>query len=308
MINFRYHLVSLVAVFLALTIGIALGSTVVKESIVDSLNTRIDDVRQEADNRKTENDALQRRNSQQDQWIGESGALAVAGRLRTRQALIVAERGVDADAVREVVDLAQRAGGVAPAIIWLEDKLRADTPARRDDLRAALGITADDSAVRAAAVDLLVQRLHAGPANGADPLSALLDAGFVSVEAASTDGLESLDSFPTSAAAIVAVVGRGVALDDPTFVRELATACAQHDVPSVIAERDAGSDLAIYGGRATALAPVRTSDLADSVATVDDLDHELGRVSTVLALAESFTGRPGHYGTGTGAAHPFPTP
>jgi len=38
MINFRFHLVSLIAVFLALGLGILVGSTVVDQVIVDRLD------------------------------------------------------------------------------------------------------------------------------------------------------------------------------------------------------------------------------------------------------------------------------
>ena len=44
MVNLRYHIVSIVAVFLALGIGIVMGSTVVDRGIVDVLNRRVDGV------------------------------------------------------------------------------------------------------------------------------------------------------------------------------------------------------------------------------------------------------------------------
>ena len=37
MLNFRFHVVSLVAVFLALAIGIIMGSTVIDRALVDTL-------------------------------------------------------------------------------------------------------------------------------------------------------------------------------------------------------------------------------------------------------------------------------
>ena len=39
MINIRYHVYSLLAVFLALAIGVAAGSTVVQRSVVDNLKS-----------------------------------------------------------------------------------------------------------------------------------------------------------------------------------------------------------------------------------------------------------------------------
>ena len=58
MLNLRYHVISLVAVFLALGIGVLMGSTVVNRGVVDQLRKRLDGV--EASDRKTrsENDRL----------------------------------------------------------------------------------------------------------------------------------------------------------------------------------------------------------------------------------------------------------
>ena len=58
MINFRFHLVSLVAVFLALGLGILVGSTVVDQKIVDRLDSEINSVRKENSERKAANKQL----------------------------------------------------------------------------------------------------------------------------------------------------------------------------------------------------------------------------------------------------------
>ncbi len=49
MINFRFHLVSLVAVFLALAIGIVMGYGVLGQPTVDTLQDRIDVVEANAE-------------------------------------------------------------------------------------------------------------------------------------------------------------------------------------------------------------------------------------------------------------------
>ena len=54
MLNLRYHIVSLVAVFLALGIGVIVGVTVINHGIVDQLQKRLDGV--EASDRKTRSD------------------------------------------------------------------------------------------------------------------------------------------------------------------------------------------------------------------------------------------------------------
>ena len=44
MINFRFHLVSLVAVFLAIGVGVAMGASFVDRATVDTLRSRVDDL------------------------------------------------------------------------------------------------------------------------------------------------------------------------------------------------------------------------------------------------------------------------
>ena len=56
------------------------------------------------------------------------------------------------------------------------------------------------------------------------------------------------------------------------------------------------------------VAPLRESDVADALSTVDDLQESFGRIALVFAVAEQRdSDRVGHYGTGTGATAPFPT-
>ena len=44
MINFRYHVVSLTAVFLALAVGLVLGSTVLNGPMLDALENRVNNL------------------------------------------------------------------------------------------------------------------------------------------------------------------------------------------------------------------------------------------------------------------------
>ena len=66
MIHFRYHLISIVAVFLALGIGIVMGSTVIDKAIVNGLENRIDSAERNSIERKQENDELRKAISSQD--------------------------------------------------------------------------------------------------------------------------------------------------------------------------------------------------------------------------------------------------
>jgi len=55
-IDFRYHIVSLISVFLALAVGIILGAGPLKESIGDTLTGQVDVLHSEKDALRTELD------------------------------------------------------------------------------------------------------------------------------------------------------------------------------------------------------------------------------------------------------------
>ena len=61
MINFRFHVVSLIAIFLALALGVVIGAGVIDRGVVDTLNSRLDRVEAKSDRIQSENDKLSTR-------------------------------------------------------------------------------------------------------------------------------------------------------------------------------------------------------------------------------------------------------
>ena len=58
MINIRYHIFSLIAVFAALAIGLTIGTAVVRGPLVDNLRQNLDRVEARNDTVRAENDRL----------------------------------------------------------------------------------------------------------------------------------------------------------------------------------------------------------------------------------------------------------
>src|SRR5688572_10434881 len=187
MINFRFHLVSLIAVFLALALGIVMGATVIDQAIVDTLNARIDDVRDQANDQRAENSELRDELNRLRDYLERSDDYAAAGRLTAVPVPVVAFRGVDDDDVRRAVELAQQAGAFAPGILWLEDKwLLNDDEESLQQLTEIVGEPAGTDAVtvRDSALLALGERLAAGSASlGTDLLTTLSETGFIAFEA-----------------------------------------------------------------------------------------------------------------------------
>src|SRR4030095_2192629 len=106
-ISLRYHIVSLVAVFLALPLGIVVGSTLLQEGTVSVLRATSERVRQESERNSRANVAL-------NQDIAHLQAFGAAGlhglvqtRLKGRSVVLVDTDKVDSglrDSVRKVLE------------------------------------------------------------------------------------------------------------------------------------------------------------------------------------------------------------
>jgi hypothetical protein len=315
MINFRFHLVSLIAVFLALALGIVMGSTVIDQAIVDGLRATLKRVEDRSDETRTENRALTARIERLEDHARELGPFTVDGRLSGLRSVVVAVRGVDEDGVAALQALMRDADAISPVVVWLEPLWALDQPATRDALRDVVGAVASTERLRSTASSLLAGRLADSVRAGgegdedvegvepspSDPLVALADAGFVAVEGIERDAL---GAFPDGPTRVVVVGGPEAAFDAADLVGDLAAAFVETATPTVVCEVGADDDSSERGASLTA---VRDDEsLAAAVSTVDDLDLPEGLVATVLALEALGDGTVGHYGYGEGASAPIP--
>jgi hypothetical protein len=306
-INFRFHLVSIVAVFLALAVGVVMGYGVLGQPTVDTLQDRIDVVEANAEERRVENDELRAELDRQSAAMEEASPFSVTDRVTNVPAVVVAVRGIDEDAVNRVVELARRGGADAPGVIWLEPKWALESRDDIADLAGVLGVPAPGkrAPLRTDALDALVTRLAAGaPQSGTDTLRALADAGFVTLDGVGNDA-------PAPAAlggpGTRATLATGAAASVPArlLVGPITRVAVDEDLPLVAAEvfPDGTED----ADRGDTLGAIRDDDALDAeVSTVDDLERVEGAVATVLALADLGRGVVGHYGIGEGMERQLP--
>jgi hypothetical protein len=308
MINFRFHVVSLIAIFLALALGVVIGAGVIDRGVVDTLNNRLDSVESKSDRIQSENRVLAERNDQMDSMIGDLQPFAVSGSLFGDDVGVVAVRGVDGDRVSAVVTAAQQADATATGTLWLEDKWALSDDNAVKDLQTALGsFTKNKASLRTEGLQQLAQRLGApdeGAAGEQDLLVVLQDAGFLGYDSV---GDSTVTDFPGRGAGIVLVVGNGGSVDPASVVVPTAKALHAADVPLVVAS--VWEDVTDGPDRAAAVQPIRDNELAATVSTVDDLDLVEGPTTVVLALSDLFLFPPvvGHYGYGPGVT-PLPEP
>jgi Copper transport outer membrane protein, MctB len=303
MINFRFHVVSLIAIFLALALGVVIGAGVIDRGVVDTLNSRLDRVEAKSDRIQSANDALSSENDQLGSAIGDMQPFAVSGRLAGDNVGVVAVRGVDGDRVTATITALQQADPTVTGTLWIEDKWKLESDDDIKALQTALGVsTKNKVTLRTEAwrqlADRLSNPLGVGGGGSSDLLAVLRDAGFLGFDAV---GSATIGDFPGRDAGVVLVVGNDESVPAATVVVPAATALHDAKMPLVVAgvwkEVTDGPD------RAAVVQPLRDSDLAKTVSTVDDLDQPWGPTTVTLALADLFSTPPvaGHYGLGPNA-------
>jgi hypothetical protein len=308
MINFRFHIVSLIAIFLALALGVVIGAGVIDRGVVDTLNNRLDRVEAKSDRIEGENRALTGRNDQLQKVVGDLQPFAVNGSLIGERVGVVAVRGVDEDRVKAVTDAAKEGGATATGTLWLESSWSLSKDEDVKALQTALNTTTKGkTALRNEGYQRLAARLGLPEAvtNGDDLLVTLQRAGFLGF-----DGVDSstIGAFPGRDAGIVLAVGTDGSVPTDQVVEPLGSALHVAAVPAVVAsvwvEKTDGP------ARAEDVQSIRDDDtLARTVSTVDDLDLVEGPTTVVLALSDLFLNPPvvGHYGYGPNAvAMPAP--
>ncbi len=304
MLTFRYHLVTLVAVFLALAIGVVVGSTFVGPAVVESLQNQVEDVSRTLDQRKAANDRLTQQNAELNEALTEASPYAVDGRLEGRSVVVVADRGVSEDVLGDTDTLLQQAGATAPGTIWLEPSFALEGDADRAALAEALGVeVADATTMQRKAWRRVLQDLAAGaPADGAT--AALIDAGFVDFQAVG-EGADQLSDLADEQFQVLLVSGPDSDLRSTERLAAMVDVLVDRGQPGVLAEDyqelDGGAD------RGTVAAIVRDDvTRAAALSTVDNLEARAGQLAAVLAESDAGRGVYGHYGTGPGAQSLLP--
>ncbi|MGH3721921.1 MAG: copper transporter [Pseudonocardiaceae bacterium] len=306
MISLRYHVISIAAVFLALALGVVLGSTAISDRLLSGLSSNRDQLGRQVSELQAERNGLQARLSHADMFGAAVAPRVVSGALRGRTVVLVTT--VDADpADRDALTaLLSSAGATVTGELQLTDAFT--DPSRSDQLSelsthllpAGLRLpTASDAGTLAGGLlgSLLLISPHNGKAQATAAettavLAGLGDGGFVRagprVTAAQlvvvlTGGADRVNSVNSSA-------------DRAGILARFATQLDRAGAGAVLAGRPGSAD-----GNGP-IAVVRADTAAASVlSTVDDVSTAAGLVSTVLALAEQAQGRAGRYGTGANA-------
>lgn len=313
MIDFRYHIVSIVAVFLALAVGLVLGATALNGPLVVDLKGRNGGLIQDKRVLEKQVRDLQDEVGNERKFEGTVAPALVADRLAEQSVVLISAPGASQALADALVASVRQAGAAVTARVRLRDDYVApEKAAAVDELVSRLALTAIPAssgtpAQRAAAAlaDVLV-RPPGGRGRPPGAVTAVLT-GFRDAGLLSLDGPEATPG--TLAVLIVPAVPRQPASPDP------AGAAATASLLALVRALDVGgAGTVVVGPSAVAdaagVVPAVRGDngTRQIVSSVDSADTPAGRVATVFALAEQLHGGAGHYGVAAGATAPLPLP
>jgi len=301
-IDFRYHLVSLIAVFLAVALGIVIGTTALNEPIQQDIEGQVDQLEQ--DKRALEDQTTQLQN-QLDTTEAFDTAVApvlVEGALADRSVLLVlAGEDVATETVEETSGLIDGAGGTVTGTVRLLPGY--SDPSSEAGLQSYVagpglpsGVTLPETEDTGELVASLLAQVLMIPADG----RAAASADAVSSALAGLSALDVLAQESSSVApAEFAVVLTSGALEGDDAADRNGTL-----TDLVLALDSGGSGAVVAGDPASAgenglVAAVRADpETSAAVSTVDNVQTAAGRISAVLALGAEGEGTSGKYGIG----------
>lgn len=312
MIDFRYHLVSIVSIFMALAVGIVLGAGPLKGTIGESLTQEVTQLREDRASLRTELETARKTGVTRDEFTAAARARLVGGTLPDAKVALVVMPDADADDVKAVTETLTAAGAAVVSRTTVDDSwVPQDNDAQSKqkqlatDQRRALGLPAATESDTSPLDDVLATSLleaDALPANdaGKAALDALAAAKYIDVETA--------DLVRASSAVVVSAPVKGdVAADRDRQATRLAALAAALDRAGKGAVLTEDVGVTGFAGASSVVRAARSdATTARALSTVDDVSLSLGQVSVVYALVQQLTGGVGQYGLGDGVSAGYP--
>jgi len=305
-ISLRTHAISLAAVFLALAIGVALGSGLLSNTVLSGLRDDKKELQNQINGLTDQKNALNEKLSAAGEFDSQMSPRILRDAMGGKSVVVFRTPDAADDDVDAVSRMAEQAGATVTDTISLTEEFVDANSAEKllsvvnspiVPAGAQLSTKSVDQGSQAGdllGITLLINKDPKIPAVDDQQrdtvLAALRDTGFL------TYGTERIGAANTA----LIVTGGGLGDDagnKGATVARFAAGLAPHGSGTVIAGRDGSSS-------GTSAVAVTRSDgaLTAAVSTVDDVNATSGRITSVLALGDLISGgRPGQYGVGQGA-------
>jgi Copper transport outer membrane protein, MctB len=305
-INFRYHVVSLTAVFLALAIGLVVGTAALNGPVSENLRAQLTALNKDNNAKRDQVNQYKDELNRNQDFANETAPYVLAGKLATRKIAVVALPG-GADSAEGVAKMLTVAGATITARITMEDKfvdpnnanelLDLADQSSQPTIPAAL-LPSNSDGVETASALLGLTLLQGSAVINPDDVTAVLATlskpGYISVADKSVGGAEM----------IVLVAGPPPTDKDATKKTQNAVTVANQlhrNRPLVVAGTSVGDN--------NLVAEIRSDPtLVKEISTVDNASTVQGQVATAMATHERLLqNKIGQYGLAAGATSLVPS-
>jgi hypothetical protein len=304
-INFRYHVVSLTAVFLALAIGLVVGTAALNGPVADTLKDRVEGLSKDNSNYREQANQYQEELSRNQDFATEVSPALLNGKLTGRKILLVV-LPTGGDYIEGVTSMLEVAGATITGTVTVQDKFF--DPANGFELldltdkagqptADTAGLPFNSDGVETASALLQKALLQKAQPVSAGDLTAVLtaytEAGYLSVSDGIVPGAEA-----TVVVSGLPPVDRDAAEKNKnalTLTTQFAKDQLAKDRPLVVGGSGIGSGNLVGEIRAD-------PKLVQSVSTVDNVSTRQGQLATAMAVVERVVGgKVGQYGLSAGA-------
>jgi copper transport outer membrane protein MctB len=328
MIDFRYHLVSIVAVFLALAIGIVLGSTELQGHTLDVLQSTSNSLRNQLNATSAERDGYQAQAGAAEQFLQTAEPTLLNGRLTGQKVVLITWPGAQSGVISGVRQAAATAGATVTGQVALQPKFNDISGATQSSLGTINGsIASSDSvtlspgadaqtaaqqqAAQLIATAILSKTTADAAASGSAAGGTAAASAQTLLSAYAQMGYLTVSGTPAARATLAVLVVPASppsgGQNDP--VNQVLLAASQEFAAAGAATVAAGS-AAGSAQSGSSISVLRSSSASAQMSTVDNADATLGQISVIEALAAQLAGgKPNSYGiSGASAVSPDPLP
>jgi len=305
-INFRYHVVSLTAVFLALAIGLIVGTAALNGPLSDELKHQVNQLSAQNKQYRGQVDLLNADVAQREQFATEVAPQLLANKLAGKSVLVVSMQQSNTYVDDMIHDL-QLAGAKVTGKMEVSDDFV--KPANNESLlqlasQANLTLDIPGLPTNSNGVETASALLAAVLLNHTPPVQALARKSVLS--AYEDQHMITTDGDVTGPADAV------ILLATPPYTDEDAAAENQNTVTMIDQFDEAGHIVvgaAGSAGQGNVIGAVTgDASLSKTVSTVDNINTPQGQIAAALALTEQIDfDRTGHYGVASSAASLLPT-
>jgi hypothetical protein len=306
-ISWRYHLISIVAVFLAFGLGVLTGTTVLNDNLVRRLKSQTRSLTEQLDELRSSDQDNESELARMNAFAEQAMPYLVDATLIGQQVVVVTQDGVDGGAVAETRTALDLAGADVITTLAVQPTMAAQTSNAQRDLAAILGLPDSTSAQELATAGgrAIALRLATDPAvdpTGADVLGELLSQGFLTASAPEiTDATLGEIGGRDQLVVVVGGTSEELAPASTDFMVPLVQGLADLDVVAGV-----GESLDANDGLVSAIRSALEAS-AGPLVTVDNIDRPVGASAMALGLRAAIVlGTGGDYGVKPGATRLLP--